>query len=152
MIKINPILKFDLNALEKEKERIRKHNEMIHFFKLTRPENYIRKQPECHFDNNENNNDNNNSGNNLIKNKHNQEQPYVHNQIIQIPQPQPQTQAQPINYINNHYHIYVEKCEKEQEQKKIALRNLNDYLENLKKIIKMKIIILKMKLKILLKN
>ena len=133
MIKINPILKFDLNALEKENERIRKHNEMIHFFKLTRPENYIKKynQKECIFNNDNDNNDNNNEYN-LMKNKPNQKRPYIYNQIIQIPQVQSEPQVQPVNYIHNHYHVYVEKCKKEQENKKNALRKLNDYLENLR--------------------
>jgi hypothetical protein len=122
MIKINPILEFDLNAFEKEKERIRKHNEMIHFFKLTRPENYVKKynENECLFNNNNNNNNNNNDNNNndecnLIQRQQKQNEP-----------------KHTVNNIYNHYHIYVEKCKKEQDDKRNALRKLNNYLEFLK--------------------
>ena len=62
MNKFNSILKFDLNKLWLEENKIRKHNEMIHFYKLTRPENYI------HNNNNNNNNNNDNNNDNDYKN------------------------------------------------------------------------------------
>jgi len=136
MNETNHILKFDLKQLIREENRIRKHNEMIHFYNLTRPENYIRrdntnntnntnikniKNNECYFNDGNDflNNTNNNSNNNTdIDNTHND----IHKNPPNI-----------VNNVNvNHYHVYVEKCKKDQDEKREALENLNQYLENMK--------------------
>ncbi len=113
MNKINHILKFDLKQLLIEENRIRKHNEMIHFYKLTRPENY------AHINNNNNNNNECyfNNGNDFITDSTNDD-----------------VNKKPQNIVNNtnHYYIYVEKCKKEQDEKHDALEKLNRYLENIK--------------------
>ena len=112
MNKFNSVLKFDLNKLSLEENKIRKHNEMIHFYKLTRPENYI---------NNNNNNNNEcyfNNDNDFLNDNDN-----AHDDINTKPQ----------NIVNNvnHYYIYVEKCKKEQDEKRDALEKLNMYLKTI---------------------
>ena len=136
MNETNHILKFDLKQLIREENRIRKHNEMIHFYNLTRPENYIRrdntnntnntnikniKNNECYFNDGNDflNNTNNNTDNNTDTDN-------THNDIHKNP-------PNIVNNVNvNHYHVYVEKCKKDQDEKREALEKLNQYLEIMK--------------------